>query len=205
MMYCHDKSMERSHQCEDALIWKTNSVEGAAELLKTRFGAWKMRVAVMEEQLEVSFTSHTEAQFSVLVCNRTGSSSCNSTGIRQSVSVGGLSSTSVNISGNICGANICIQGWRTDVDYSIPSYICDLPCTSSSWGQEQYEKSLSVLSIVALLLILITMMALLGHKLLPGTHLDHAVSCDSVLCISVLNLWGLPPNASSERTVEGGN
>ncbi|XP_062991082.1 interleukin-17 receptor E-like protein [Elgaria multicarinata webbii] len=132
--------------------------------------AWEMRHAVMEEQIEVSFTSHTKAQFSVLVCNRTESSSCNPTGIHQSVSTGGLNSTSVNISGETCGSNICIQGWRTDVDYSIPSYICNLPCTSSTQSQEQYEKSLSILSIVALLVILVTMMALLGHKLLPGTH-----------------------------------
>lgn len=43
------------------------------------FLAWKMRLAVMGQQIEVSFTSHFEAEFSVLVCNRTNLHSCNST------------------------------------------------------------------------------------------------------------------------------
>ncbi|KAH0616533.1 hypothetical protein JD844_027718, partial [Phrynosoma platyrhinos] len=130
------------------------------------FQVWKMRLAVMEEHTEVSFMSHTEAQFSVLVCHKTESSLCNTTGTHQPISVGGLRSMSVNISGKACGSNFCIQGWRTDVDYSIPSYICDLPCTSSTQGAEVYENSFNILSIIVLLAILVTMMALLGHKLL---------------------------------------
>ncbi|XP_061493837.1 putative interleukin-17 receptor E-like [Rhineura floridana] len=135
------------------------------------FQAWKMRLAVTDEQIEVSFTSRAaEAEFSVLVCNRTESSLCNSVGTHQPVSVGGLSSTSVNISGKTCGSNICIQGWRTDVDYSIPSYVCDLPCASSVQSQERDENSLSILSLGALLALLVAMMALLGHKLLSVFH-----------------------------------
>ncbi|XP_042322524.1 putative interleukin-17 receptor E-like [Sceloporus undulatus] len=130
------------------------------------FQAWKMRLAVMEEHTEVSFMSNTEAQFAVLVCHRTESSSCNSTGIHQPISVGGLRSMSVNISGKTCGSDFCIQGWRTDVDYSIHSYICDLPCASSTQQAEVYENSFTILSIIALLAILVTMTALLGHKLL---------------------------------------
>ncbi|XP_015273372.1 PREDICTED: putative interleukin-17 receptor E-like [Gekko japonicus] len=49
--------------------------------------AWTMKVSAMEEQIQVSFTSNTEAQFSVLVCNITESSSCDSAGIPQSISV----------------------------------------------------------------------------------------------------------------------
>nr|XP_060635535.1 putative interleukin-17 receptor E-like [Anolis sagrei ordinatus] len=134
------------------------------------FQAWKMRLAVMEDHIEVSFMSHPEAKFSVLVCHKTESSSCNSTGIHQPISVVGLKSVSVNISEKTCGSNFCIQGWRTDVDYSIPSYICDLPCTSSTRGTGIYENSFSILPLAALLAILGTMMALLGHKLFSVFH-----------------------------------
>ncbi|KAK9399517.1 IL17REL: putative interleukin-17 receptor E-like, partial [Crotalus adamanteus] len=51
------------------------------------FSAWKMRLAVMEQQIEVSFMSHFEAEFSVLVCNRTNLHSCNSTGTLKAFSV----------------------------------------------------------------------------------------------------------------------
>lgn len=51
------------------------------------FLAWKMRLAVMGHQIEVSFTSHFEAEFSVLVCNRTNLHSCNSTGSPKALSL----------------------------------------------------------------------------------------------------------------------
>lgn len=51
------------------------------------FSAWKMRLAVIEQQIEVSFMSHFEAEFSVLVCNRTNLHSCNSTGTLKAFSV----------------------------------------------------------------------------------------------------------------------
>ncbi|KAJ7329634.1 hypothetical protein JRQ81_015808 [Phrynocephalus forsythii] len=136
------------------------------------FQAWKMKLAVMKEQIEVSFTSHPKAQFSVIVCNRTETSSCKSTGTHQPISVGGLSSVFLNISWKTCDQDLCIWGWRTDADYSLPSYICDLPCTSSIQSQESYESSLSTLTLVALLAILVTVMALLGHKLLSSTKLQ---------------------------------
>ncbi|KAG8142808.1 hypothetical protein E2320_006008 [Naja naja] len=74
---------------------------------------------------------HFQAEFSVLVCNRTNLHSCNSTGSPKALSLGGLSLPSVNISGKPCGSDICIKGWRTDVDYSVSSYVCDLPCSNT--------------------------------------------------------------------------
>ncbi|XP_054844731.1 putative interleukin-17 receptor E-like isoform X2 [Eublepharis macularius] len=132
--------------------------------------AWTMKVSRMEEQIQASFTSNTEAQFSVLVCNGTESSSCDSAGIHQSISVGSLTTTSVNISGKTCGLNICIQGWRTDVDYSIPTYICDLPCAVSSQSHQHHGSSFNILSVIAMLAVLVSMAALLGYQLLSVLH-----------------------------------
>ncbi|XP_060135402.1 putative interleukin-17 receptor E-like [Zootoca vivipara] len=133
--------------------------------------AWEMNLAVMDKWIEVSFMSQAaEAEFSVQVCNKTEASLCNSTGIHQPISVAGLSSTYVNISGKTCGSDICIQGRRTDVDYSIPSHICDLPCISATRSQERDENSLSILSLIALLVLTVTMMGLLGHKVLSVFH-----------------------------------
>ncbi|KAK2517001.1 Il17rel [Columba livia] len=90
------------------------------------FPAWKMKAAAVAEQIQVFFTSQTKAQFSVLVCNRTQLASCESIGMRHSVSVG--DSVSIALSQEMCGTTICIQGWRTDVDYSVPLQICDIHC-----------------------------------------------------------------------------
>uniref|UniRef100_A0A8D0BPF8 Interleukin 17 receptor E like n=2 Tax=Salvator merianae TaxID=96440 RepID=A0A8D0BPF8_SALMN len=144
-------------------------------------GAWRMSLSLVDEHIEVSFMTHTaEAQFSVLVCNRTEGSSCNSSSRYQPASVGDLSSKSINISGKACGSNICIQGWRTDVDYSIPSYVCDLPCTSSSLSQEHDKNPLSILSLAAFLSILVTLMALLGYKLLSAFHKKRLIKRNAV-------------------------
>ncbi|XP_060100526.1 putative interleukin-17 receptor E-like [Heteronotia binoei] len=132
--------------------------------------AWTMNISTMEEQIQVSFTSNTEAQFSVLVCNISEMSSCDSAGIHQSISVGGSMSTYVNISGKTCGLNTCIQGWRTDVDYSVPTYVCGLPCAFSSQSPQHYETSFNVLSAVAMLAVLVIMTALLGHQFLSVLH-----------------------------------
>lgn len=48
---------------------------------------WKMRIAGREEQIQVSFTSQTKAQLSVLVCNQMQLSSCESVGTHYSVSL----------------------------------------------------------------------------------------------------------------------
>ncbi|XP_029766694.1 putative interleukin-17 receptor E-like [Terrapene carolina triunguis] len=134
------------------------------------FPAWKMRIAAGAEQIQVSFMSQTKAQFSVLVCNKAQLSSCDSVGIRHSVSAGDSHPTSVNISGEICGSQVCIQGWRTDVDYSVPLQICDIQCTLSSRSQEDDENSIRIMLLTAIILILVTMMALLGHKILTVFH-----------------------------------
>ncbi|XP_068020408.1 interleukin-17 receptor E-like protein isoform X3 [Melanerpes formicivorus] len=90
------------------------------------FPAWKMRTDAVEGKLRVFFTSQTKAQFSVLVCNRTQLASCESAGMHHSVSVG--DSVSITMSWEMCESMICIQGWRTDVDYSVPLQICDINC-----------------------------------------------------------------------------
>ncbi|XP_073184411.1 interleukin-17 receptor E-like protein isoform X3 [Lepidochelys kempii] len=134
------------------------------------FPAWKMRIAARAEQIQVSFMSQTKAKFSVLVCNKAQLSSCDSVGIRHSVSAGDSQPTSVNISGEICGSEVCIQVGRTDVDYSVPLQICDIQCTLSSESQEDDENSIRIMSLSAIILILVTMMALLGHKILTVFH-----------------------------------
>ncbi|XP_074840231.1 interleukin-17 receptor E-like protein [Carettochelys insculpta] len=133
------------------------------------FPAWKMRIAAKAEQIQVSFMSQTMAQFLVLVCNKTRLSSCNSVGTHHSVQ-GDSQPTTINISGEICGSEVCIQGWRTDVDYSVPLQICDIQCSLSSRSQEDDETSLRIILLTAVILILVTMMALLGHKILTVFH-----------------------------------
>ncbi|XP_048796876.1 putative interleukin-17 receptor E-like isoform X4 [Lagopus muta] len=107
------------------------------------FPAWKMRTAAVADRIQVFFTSQTKAHFSVLVCNRTQLASCESVGMRHSVSVG--DSVSITMSREVCGSTICIQGWRTDVDYSVPLQICDINCgfRGQTYGNENPAKAMT--------------------------------------------------------------
>ncbi|KYO47489.1 putative interleukin-17 receptor E-like isoform A [Alligator mississippiensis] len=135
-----------------------------------KFPVWKMRIAGREEQIQVSFTSQTKAQLSVLVCNQMQLSSCESVGTHYSVSLGGSDSTSINIPGEICSSKVCIQAWRTDVDYSVPLQICDIQCALSSRNRDEDENSLKVISLTAIILLLATILTVLGHKFLTVFH-----------------------------------
>ncbi|XP_065597598.1 interleukin-17 receptor E-like protein [Cyrtonyx montezumae] len=107
------------------------------------FPAWKMRTAAVADRIQVFFTSQTKAHFSVLVCNRTQLASCESVGIRRSVSVG--DSVSITVSREMCRSTVCIQGWRTDVDYSVPLQICDIHCGfhGQTYGNENPAKAMT--------------------------------------------------------------
>ncbi|XP_064512286.1 interleukin-17 receptor E-like protein [Pseudopipra pipra] len=107
------------------------------------FPAWKMRTAAVAEQIQVFFTSQTKAQFSVLVCNRTQMASCESLGMHHSVSVG--DPVSITMPQEMYGSTICIQGWRTDVDYSVPLQICDTYCGfhNQSYGDGNPAKAMT--------------------------------------------------------------
>ncbi|XP_027750706.1 putative interleukin-17 receptor E-like isoform X1 [Empidonax traillii] len=107
------------------------------------FPAWKMRTAAVAEEIQVFFTSQTKAQFSVLVCKRTQMASCESLGMHHSISVG--DSVSITMPQEMCGTTICIQGWRTDVDYSVPLQICDTYCGfhNQSYGDGNPAKAMT--------------------------------------------------------------
>ncbi|KAJ6666451.1 hypothetical protein lerEdw1_000726 [Lerista edwardsae] len=61
--------------------------KGYRQIFFFNVSAWNMKLDVIEEQLQISFTSPTKAQFSVCVRNNTESSSCDSEGRHQSLSL----------------------------------------------------------------------------------------------------------------------
>ncbi|XP_029472332.1 putative interleukin-17 receptor E-like isoform X2 [Rhinatrema bivittatum] len=145
-----------------------------------RFPGWNMKMEVTKQQVQVIFTSQTQATFSVAVCNRTQFPLCENLQKLPSLHVGNLDSVSLNISSEICGSDICIQGWRTDVNHSFPIQICDIPCPLSLLDRtSDNETCLQLITLAVTFMILVTMLALIGHITLRVYYrrkLDHKSS-----------------------------
>ncbi|XP_031793694.1 putative interleukin-17 receptor E-like [Sarcophilus harrisii] len=99
-----------------------------------KFPGWKMKIHQLPDKLRAFFISKTPARFQVRLCNRSNPSHCH---VLKTISVtpqGGADATGhIDIpESEVCSPDICIQGWRTDVDYSIPVQMCDIRCNNSS-------------------------------------------------------------------------
>ncbi|XP_074083338.1 interleukin-17 receptor E-like protein [Macrotis lagotis] len=97
------------------------------------FPGWEMVVHQEQGKILASFISRSPAHFQVQLCNRTSPFHCH---VLESISVG--SQGDADAIGHVdipeeeaCSPDICIQGWRTDVDYSVPEQMCDFRCNRS--------------------------------------------------------------------------
>nr|XP_033815204.1 putative interleukin-17 receptor E-like [Geotrypetes seraphini] len=144
------------------------------------FTGWTMKLESTPEQVQLIITSQTKAVFSVNVCNRTQLPLCEPLQKLPSLLVGKSDSVILNISSDICGSDICIQGWRTDVNYSVPVQICNIPCSLASLDPtSDNEKCLKVITSVATFMVLVTTLAFIGHLTLRALYrrkLDHKSS-----------------------------
>ncbi|XP_075455940.1 interleukin-17 receptor E-like protein isoform X2 [Ascaphus truei] len=127
-----------------------------------QFPGWDMKIAVIAELVQIRIMSQIKAKFSVLMCNRTQLTLCKPIQIFASVYVGASEYVTLNLSRDICSPNICIQGWRTDVNYSIPVQLCNIPCKPPLTLFDD-ENTLQMLMMAAVLLILVIMVAFAGY------------------------------------------
>ncbi|XP_069485361.1 interleukin-17 receptor E-like protein [Ambystoma mexicanum] len=128
-----------------------------------QFTGWIMTIAVVRQQLQIEVTSQTKATFFINLHNKTKSRGHEFLYQYPPVSVDNSHSVKINVSRELCGSDICLQGCRTDVQFSIPLEICDIPCpplpVDHSEGEGNY---LLALTIIAVLLILLTFVAITG-------------------------------------------
>ncbi|XP_069812216.1 interleukin-17 receptor E-like protein isoform X2 [Dendropsophus ebraccatus] len=92
------------------------------------FPAWEMKTNFMDEIIQIKFVSSAKAEFCVFICNLTKHDSCDALQGQVLFNVEVSHHATLNLTRDVCGPKICIQGSRVDVNYSFPVQICDIPC-----------------------------------------------------------------------------
>ncbi|XP_078535669.1 interleukin-17 receptor E-like protein isoform X2 [Lissotriton helveticus] len=129
-----------------------------------QFSGWQINMEVVADEVQLTIISQATATFSVIVYNKTQSSGDDLLHKLPSIQVDSTNSVKMNVSHQWCDKDSCIKGWRTDVQYSIPVDICDLPCPHLSMehtdGGENY---LLDITIAVISLILVTFVGMAGY------------------------------------------
>ncbi|XP_042638735.1 putative interleukin-17 receptor E-like [Orycteropus afer afer] len=107
-----------------------------------RFPAWKMTVQPAPAQglLRASFFSPSPASFQVRLCRRRKAllRACHRTLETTPLPAASRDPSAepaafVDIpQAEACARSICIQGWRTDLHFSVPQQLCDVPCANTN-------------------------------------------------------------------------
>ncbi|CAH2278218.1 Hypothetical predicted protein [Pelobates cultripes] len=134
-----------------------------------QFPGWDMNVTVTDELLKVRIMSKAKAKFSVIVCKRTKPDGCVPLQTFHLISLGTPVNVNLTLTRDLCSPNICIQGLRTDVNYSFPVQICNISCNAlqSHYGA---EKVVIVLIMAAGFLVSLTIVTFLGYIALKAYY-----------------------------------
>lgn len=126
--------------------------------------AWNMSVTGQLNKLQLTLLAEDKAEFKVALCNRTSANKCDPIE-EQYVTAGtvGAYSAVFNFPQEDCDSNICVQGWRTDVEYSACVQICGVFCEQNvTCAPPQF---LWPMAITAILLITVTLVIFTGYLL----------------------------------------
>ncbi|OCT87326.1 hypothetical protein XELAEV_18021024mg [Xenopus laevis] len=133
------------------------------------FPGWNVSIADTDSFAEIKITSKINASFILRLCNRTKLTSCDCLNIFASVPVVASSYAILNLSSDICGSNLCIQVSRSDVNYSVPVNICNIPCRPQEQSSDE-ASSLEIFLLTSVLLILIAIFSFVGCILLSVNY-----------------------------------
>ncbi|XP_062928219.1 interleukin-17 receptor E-like protein [Mobula hypostoma] len=125
---------------------------------------WNMSIAGQLNKLQLTFVTQDKAEFKMALCNRTTANNCEP--IKEMhVTAGtmGAYSAVLNFPNDECDSNICVQGWRTDIEYSVRVQFCGSLCKENHTTAS--PRLLWPLAITAILLITITLLIYSGYML----------------------------------------
>ncbi|XP_007889166.1 putative interleukin-17 receptor E-like isoform X1 [Callorhinchus milii] len=127
---------------------------------------WNMSTRIQVDQLQLTFSTQDKSEFKMALCNRTAPWSCEpvkETHVRANCS--GTNSIAVNLPQEVCDTNICIQGWRTDLEYSVRIQICDIICKLNSTEVSlQYGLIILFIGISLFLVIAVGYISFTAHQ-----------------------------------------
>ncbi|XP_078275543.1 interleukin-17 receptor E-like protein [Rhinoraja longicauda] len=123
--------------------------------------AWNMSVTGQLNKLQLTLLAQDKAEFKVALCNRTSANKCDPIEeLYVSAGTAGAYSAVFNFPQEDCDSNICVQGWRTDVEYSARVQICGVFCK-----QNEPTQFLWPMAFTAIVLITVTLVIISGYLL----------------------------------------
>ncbi|XP_033888102.3 interleukin-17 receptor E-like isoform X2 [Acipenser ruthenus] len=128
------------------------------------FPVWNMKVVLTPDQYQVVITSAMDVVVSLTLCNRTAHSICHPLGKdRVLIHVNKSNPVTANLTREMCQSNICIQGRRVDVKYSIPVQTCELQCSLIVPHSKDGRTFVWVVTLSFAILTVVVVAALVGH------------------------------------------
>ncbi|XP_041057827.1 putative interleukin-17 receptor E-like isoform X1 [Carcharodon carcharias] len=130
---------------------------------------WNMSTDGQLEKLQLTFMTQDKAEFKMALCNRTAPHKCEPLKeLYVTANTIGAHSRVFNLSYEECGSNFCVQGWRTDIEYSARIQFCNIMCKLNSTGaSSQY---IWPIAITVILLILVTVTLFIGYMFCRVLH-----------------------------------
>ncbi|XP_067861460.1 interleukin-17 receptor E-like protein [Heptranchias perlo] len=130
---------------------------------------WNMSTDGQLGKLQLTFTTQDKAEFKMALCNRTALHKCEPVKeLYVTANTIGAYSTVFNLSHEECDSNFCVQGWRTDREYSVRIQSCGIMCKLNSSGASlRYTWAITI---TAILLILLTVILFTGYMLFTALH-----------------------------------
>ncbi|XP_078090846.1 interleukin-17 receptor E-like protein [Mustelus asterias] len=130
---------------------------------------WNMSTDGQLGKLQLTFMTQDKAEFKMALCNRTTSYECEPLKeLHVTANTIGAFSRVFNLSHEECGSNYCVQGWRTDIEYSVRIEFCDIMCKRNSTIISSHY--LWPIAVTAILLILVTVTFCIGYMVCRVLH-----------------------------------
>ncbi|XP_028667832.1 putative interleukin-17 receptor E-like [Erpetoichthys calabaricus] len=130
---------------------------------------WNMNLNSASDQQSLIISSQINAMISLTLCNMSTFSTglCSPIGDELTMlHIGSSEQIIVNLPKEACHPNICVQGRRTDVKYSIPVLKCGLQCPFKNDKMTIFW----ILTVSLVVLSLLIVATLMGHVLLTVFH-----------------------------------
>ncbi|GCB69163.1 interleukin-17 receptor E-like protein [Scyliorhinus torazame] len=129
---------------------------------------WNMSTDGQLGKLQLTFMTQDKADFKMVLCNKTTPHKCESLKeLHVTANTIGAVSRVLNLSLEECDSNLCVQGWRTDIEYSVRIQFCNM-CKLNSTGTS--SRYIWPIAITVILLILMTVILCIGYMICRVLH-----------------------------------
>ncbi|XP_072418687.1 interleukin-17 receptor E-like protein [Chiloscyllium punctatum] len=133
--------------------------------------AWNMTFDEQYSKLQFTFKTLNKAEFKMALCNRSAPHECDPLKeLQVTANTVGAYTRVFNLSQEEYDSNFCIQGWRTDVEYSVRIQFCDIMWITELKATGTSSAYTWTVAIFMILVILLTVILVAGYMFCRALH-----------------------------------